>query len=163
MSEKIDLGKNPFGSFADEDERPLDEVAPDVLSDLMQVGGGKPTPIDADEAAALAFDSKPRLVSDSTAQGLDFDKPADAEPKVELPWPDLGAADPFAKSSPKNLFAVEPEGFSDTKTDEPAPPPAPASPPPRQEVTEAPSLRAEPPPVAPQPAPAITAAPRMGL
>jgi TolA-binding protein len=161
VSEKIDLGKNPFGSFADEDERPLDEVAPDVLSDLMQVGGGKPTPIGADEAAALAFDSKPRPVSDSKAPGLDFDKPADAEPKVELPWPDLGAADPFAKSSPKNLFAVEPEGFSDTKTDDPASPPPPASPQPLQDVAGAAPLRAEPPPpVAAQPVPTITAAPR---
>ncbi|MGE0145032.1 MAG: hypothetical protein AB7I19_18015 [Planctomycetota bacterium] len=160
MSEKIDLGKNPFGSFADEDERPLGEVAPDVLSDLMKVGGGKPTSIEADEAAALSFESEPQLRADSTAQGLDFGKPADAEPKIELPWPDLGAADPFAKSSPKNVFAVEPEGFSDTKTDDPTPPP-PASPQLFKEAAESPPIRTEsPPPVAVQPAPTPTAAAR---
>ena len=43
MTEKIDLGKNPFGAFAGEETGAATPPASDALSDLMQ-GGEAPVP-----------------------------------------------------------------------------------------------------------------------
>lgn len=124
MTEKIDLGKNPFGAFAGEETGAATPPASDALSDLMQ-GGESPVPGGTTAPKSASFATR------DTKSDWDLAAP---------PPPFREAATEVAPQ-PERIEAAEPVASLDVSsapTPSPAPAPAPA-PAPQAKVAPAPA------------------------
>lgn len=82
MTQKIDLGKDPFGSFAEQKPATTQEVDEDVLSDLMQVGAATSDPVAPKNPVAPATPPVASAAAFVESAPTDVDPlpPADPEP-----------------------------------------------------------------------------------